>query len=312
MELLKSRGLTVSDETFALHVLEHHNYYRLSAYRFSFTVAGNPDRFRPGISFDHLWNLYHFDRSLRQLILEACKRVEISARSRWAYEVGLQLGPLAYLENCHFTDALIHARTLTKLDSEMSRSKEEFIKHHKSTLSMPWPPVWVIAEIASFGNVSNLIGQLRDPSIRQAIANNYQLDEKAFCSLLYHLYVLRNIAAHHSRLWNRRFTVTFQLPKKRPAHLVPNFNITRTPLGNPNERRIYNTLVLLVHLVQVIEPGSTLPSRLANLLDSLDPALQPEMELPPDWKTRPLWNALLCANPESSPNPCPPPSPKNC
>jgi len=294
---LKSRGLQVPDEAFALHILAHHNYYRLSAYRFSFTVPGAPDQFQPGTTFTQLWNLYHFDRSLRQLVLEACKRVEISARSRLAYEIGHQLGPLAYLENRHFSDPLEHARTLTKLDSEMTRSKEEFIKHHKRTLGMPWPPVWALMEVASFGSISKLLAGLEPPAIRQSVADTYDLDEKIFCSLFHHLSVLRNTAAHHSRLWNRKFTFTVQLPRKKPRHLAPNFNVTLSPLGNPNERRIYNSLVLLVHMMQVIEPSSTLPHRLACLLDTLDPALQPEMELPADWKTRPMWQALLSAHP---------------
>ena len=297
LDLLKTRGLQVPDEPFALHILAHHNYYRLSAYRFSFSVPGASDQFQPGTTFTQLWDLYHFDRSLRQLVLEACKRVEISARSRLAYEIGHQLGPLAYLENRHFSNPLEHARTLTKLDSEMTRSKEEFIKHHKEKLGMPWPPVWVLMEVASFGSISKLLAGLEPPAIRQSVADTYHLDEKTFCSLFHHLSVLRNTAAHHSRLWNRKFTFTVQLPKKKPPHLFPNFNVTLTPLGNPNQRRIYNSLVLLVHLMQVIEPGSTLPCRMAHLIDSLDPALQPEMELPTDWKTRPLWQALLAATP---------------
>lgn len=294
LDLLKSRGLIVPNEPLALQILEHHNYYRLSAYRFSFTVPGNPDQFVPGTTFDQIWNLYQFDRSLRQLVMEACKRIEISARSRWAYEIGHRLGPLAYTENRHFADALIHARTLTKLDAEMSRSKEDFIRHHKGSLGMPWPPAWVVTEVASFGNTSNLIGQLDDPSLRQAIADSYQMDEKIFCSLLHHFCVLRNTAAHHSRLWNRKLVVTFQLPKKKPAHLHPNFF---TPPGPANTRRIHNSLILLVHLMQCIDPASTWPQRLIHLLRTLDPVLIPEMGFPPDWKTRPLWQALLAANP---------------
>ena len=116
LDRLKSRGLIVPNESFALHILEHHNYYRLSAFRFPFTPPADPDQFLPGTTFDQLWNLYHFDRGLRQLVMEGCKRVEISVRSRWAYELGHQLGPLAYLDNQHFADALIHARTLIKLD----------------------------------------------------------------------------------------------------------------------------------------------------------------------------------------------------
>ncbi|CAK0760372.1 hypothetical protein CCP3SC5AM1_2820002 [Gammaproteobacteria bacterium] len=151
LDLLKSRGLVVPDEPFALHILEHHNYYRLSAYRFSFTVPGNVDQFQSGTTFTQLWNLYHFDRTLRQLVLEGCKRVEISTRSRLAYEIGHRLGPLAYLENQHFTHPIDHAKTLTKLDVEISRSQEEFIHHHREMLRMSWPPVWVLMEVASFG-----------------------------------------------------------------------------------------------------------------------------------------------------------------
>jgi hypothetical protein len=51
LDILKARGLVVDDEAFALHCLEHHNYYRLSPYRFPFTHPGNRDTFLPGITF---------------------------------------------------------------------------------------------------------------------------------------------------------------------------------------------------------------------------------------------------------------------
>ncbi len=291
--ILKSRGLVVSDEPFALHCLEHHNYYRLSAYRFPFTVQGDPDSFIPGTTFDQLWDLYHFDRTLRQFVLEAVKRVEISVRSRLAYEIGHQLGPLAYLESKHFSNQLIHERTLSRLHSEMERNKKEpFIKHHRHVLKMKWPPIWAVVEIASFGVLSNLLGQLSPPSLRQSIANTYQLDEKTFCSLLHHLSVMRNTAAHHSRIWNRRFVVTFQLPKKKPAHLWANFHIAPPSASKSSQKReskIYNTLVLLVHLMRIIEPTSHWPQRLVDHIKTLDPTLTPDMDFPADWESRPIW-----------------------
>lgn len=292
LKILKGRGLTVPDEAFALHCLEHHSYYRLSAYRFPFTVAGNPDRFRSGTTFNQLWELYHFDRGLRQLVLEACKRIEISVRARWAYEVGHQLGPLAYLENRHFKDPLIHARSLTKLDSEMRRSKEAFIDHHQNKLAMPWPPVWVLIEIASFGAISNLLGQIEPAHLRQSIADSYQLDEKIFCSLFHHLSVVRNTAAHHSRLWNRKFVVTLQLPRKKPSHLWQNF-CTDPNHGIGRERKLYNTLILLIHLLRCIEPQTHWPQRLLDHLNNLDFKLIPDMGFPSDWKKRPMWKQLI-------------------
>jgi abortive infection bacteriophage resistance protein len=292
LDILKARGLTVSDESFALHCLEHLNYYRLSAYRFPFAIAGNPDKFAPGTTFQQIWDLYHFDRGLRRLLLEACKRVEISVRSRWAYEIGQQLNPLAYKENQHFKDPHIHTQTLKKLQSEMERSKEEFIKHHKDTLSMPWPPVWVIVEVASFGSVSNLLKQVKSASLRQSIADTYQLDEKTFCSLFHHLSVLRNTAAHHSRLWNRKFVVTFQLPRKKPQYLWENF-YTHPQHGTDRERKIYNSLVLLIHLIKIIEPASQWPQHLLHHLQTLEPTLIPSMGFPENWEMRPLWRTLL-------------------
>ena len=50
--------------------------------RFPFIVQGDPDTFLPDITFEQIWQLYDFDRGLRKLIIEACKRVEISVRSR--------------------------------------------------------------------------------------------------------------------------------------------------------------------------------------------------------------------------------------
>lgn len=289
LEILKSRGLTIPDEKFACHVLTHCNYYRLSAYRFPFTMPGNPEEFQKGASFDDLWKLYEFDRNLRQLILEACKRIEISARSRWAYEIAHQLGPHAYLEPKHYKDLTVHIQTLLKLKTEMDRSKETFIKHHRHNLRMEWPPSWVVSEVASFGNISTLISQHISPAFRQSIADTYGLDETTFCSLIHHFSILRNTAAHHSRLWNRRFVLTMQLPQKKPIGLYVNFNVTISTTGNLNERAIYNSLVMIVYMMNVIEPESSLPQRLVELITTLDQRLIPAMEFPLDWKTRPIW-----------------------
>lgn len=295
LDLLKARGLVVADEPSALHCLEHHNYYRLSPYRFPFTPPGNRDVFRLGTTFEQLWALYTFDRQLRHLVIEACKSVEISLRSRWAYEVGHRLGPLGYLENAHFSTPLVYARTLVKLHDEMERSKEDFIKHHRGTLLMPWPPAWVIVEIASFGNISTLLSQLRQSAIRQAIAEPFGMDEQAFCSLMHHLSVLRNTAAHHSRLWNRLFVFKFKLPRKKPPHLRPNF--FEDPLLPKQEGKIHNTLIILIHLLRCIDPATDWPERLIRLLRTLHPDLIPEMGFPADWQTRSMWQALLVARP---------------
>tara|TARA_B110000008_G_C16968940_1_gene563145 strand:+ start:2710 stop:3618 length:909 start_codon:yes stop_codon:yes gene_type:complete len=291
LERLKARGLQVRDEPFALHCLAHHNDYRLSAYSFPFTIQGDPDTFLPGTGFEQIWELYNFDCELRKLIIEACKHVEISVRSRWAYEVGRQLGPQAYEDPTNFPRFRDHAGSLQKLDDEITRSRETFITHYQTNYQTARPEVWVMIEVASFGTISKLLKFTHPPRLRQDIADSYQLDEKTLCSLFHHLSILRNTAAHHSRIWNRKFTFQVQLPRRKPAGLYPNFYETAADRES-STRKIYNTLVLLIHCLQIIEPRGDWPQRLQAHLQTLPPNRLPDMGFPADWQQRPIWENL--------------------
>ncbi|MHB8771404.1 MAG: Abi family protein [Syntrophales bacterium] len=286
LQILKSRGLGVTDESEALHILEHHNYYRLSAYRFPLAEQDNPDRFLPGVTFDTLWRLYCFDRELRQLVSEACKRIEISVRARWAYVLGHAYGPQAYEDSNHFKSTYWHTEHLKSLDTELDRSDEVFVSHYRNKYGMNRPPIWAACEVMSFGLLSRFYSNIRHDRDKKRISQTYQLSIDGLKSLLEHAVYLRNLCAHHSRLWNRRFTITVALPDSRPSWLIPNFNPQR-------DRRIYNSLVLLVHMLLVIEPKTHWPHRLACHLLTLNPKLIPHMGFPEDWQARMLWQNLL-------------------
>ncbi|HEY1662410.1 MAG TPA: Abi family protein [Verrucomicrobiae bacterium] len=286
LQILQGRGLAVTDEAQALHCLEHHNYYRISAYRFVLTVPGNPDQFQPGTTFDDLWALYHFDRTLRLLISEAVKRVEISVRARWAYVLGHAHGPQAYEDAAAFRNPQRHHHSLERLDEELDRSDEVFVTHYHQRYQMQRPPIWAVCEVMSFGLLSRFYENIKRDRDKKQIANTYSLSIDNLKSLLEHCVYIRNLCAHHSRLWNRRFTITVQLPQSSPAPVIPNLN----PAEN---RRIYNTLVLLIHMVSVIEPAATWPKRLLQHLVTLKPELLPHMGFPGDWRQRPFWQKLL-------------------
>lgn len=291
--LLAARGLLIRDHAFAAHVLAHHNYYRLSAYRFPLTQADQPDRFQPGVTFEQLWALYDFDLHLRELVLEACNQVEISVRSHWAYELGHRHGAQAYEDPQLFTDPVSHQKTMVKLDQELERSTEAFVAHFRANYAASRPPIWAVCEVMSFGQTSILYKTLREHSLRQSIANRYQLDEKALGSFLHHLNIVRNTCAHHGRLWNRCFTVTFQPPHTKPTHLVPNFVPVNRGTAYPGApARIYNTLVMLAHLTRIIQPGSLWVSRAKALILATNYQVVGHMGFPADWVARPIWQTL--------------------
>lgn len=282
--LLRGRGLLIPDERSATHCLKHYNYYRLSAYARSFLKTLEPPTFKDGTSFEDVWQLYCFDRDLRRLVNEAIKRFEISARSRWAFELGHACGALAYEDPSNFTSASQHSDCLDKLDEQIARSHEDFIAHFRSKYGLPRPPIWAACELMSFGMLSRMFA-LKDLRIKKRIAETYLLPEPILESLLHHLTYVRNLCAHHLRLWNRRFTITLSLPVSFPENVAQSVN-----RRVPDNRKIYNTLVVLVHICGVIDETDAWRARLLALLARY-PTWCSVMGFPPSWQKLRIWTA---------------------
>jgi abortive infection bacteriophage resistance protein len=280
--ILEARGLIVNDRKFALHCLEHYNYYRLSAYRFTLTETDNSDLFVRGTTFESLWELYDFDRQLRFLVMQATKRLEISVRAHWAYVLSHAHGAQAYEYPDVFRDPRRHTSALSRLDGELGRSREVFVTHFRQQYGMSRPPIWAACEIMSFGLLSRFYENIRHNKDRKAISQSYGLSPANLESLLTHAAYIRNLCAHHSRLWNRRFTVTVSLPRKHPLNVVESLN--------PSEdRRLYNTLVILAHIMNVVAPDSNWIDSLLTLINAQKNPVTQHMGFPENWRNLPIW-----------------------
>lgn len=288
IRLLQGRGMVIADEVRAARVLQHINYYRLRAYWLPFEAlpaALPPDAehaFRPGTDFDNVVRLYVFDRKLRLLILEAIERVEIAMRTHWAQVLAERYGSHAYLQGHLFQKPAIYDACLENVDDELRRSKETFVQHYRDKYTQPSrPPIWAISELLTLGQFSKWLGNVKLRNDRQAMAHRLGLDEVVVCAFAHHLTHVRNLCAHHCRVWNRKLTFTMTLPK-RPAELAAQFNASE-------DRRIYNTLVMLAWCIRTISPDSTWPNRLHTLLITGTPAGLKAMGAPSDWASRATW-----------------------
>ena len=284
IELLRSRGLHIPDQVQASHYLAHINYYRLTGYWLPFEADHGTHQFQAQASFEDVLNLYIFDREFRLLLLDAIERIEVSLRAQWAYHMAHRHGPHSYLDAGHATDLTLHARHLAKLLDEISRADEIFIQHYHRTYRHPAsPPVWVVSEIMSLGMLSRWITHMV-PSDRAALARVYGLDQGVLKGFVHHLTHVRNLCAHHGRVWNRRFTVTMPIPRRKPAGLVSSFNPQR-------HRAVYNTVVMLAALMDIVSPGNLWKVRLHDLL-SRHRINATAMGFPEDWQQRPVWVEL--------------------
>ena len=284
LDQLIQRGLHCADRAQALHYLAHLNYYRLGAYWLPLEADHATHTFKSGTRFDDVLNLYIFDRELRLLVLDAIERVEVSVRTGWAYHLAHKYGPHADLDANLFKQPAKnwdYAQQSQKLEGEARKSHEVFIQHHYRKYDEALPPVWAVVEIMTLGQLSKWYLNLRHGSDRNAVAHRYDMDETNLTSFLHHLSTIRNLCAHHSRLWNREFTFTFSLPVRRPQALAASLN-------HHDGRRIYNTLTVLAWLLDCISPHHHWKQRLKALLAQHHINPQP-MGFPAGWEVLPVW-----------------------
>ncbi len=284
--LLKARGMAIQDEPKAKHHLAHLNYYRLRAYWMGMegpkTSTGDHS-FAAGADLNRALDLYAFDRSLRLLVMDAVEQLEVSVRTQWAYHFSNAHGAHAFLDPSKFLDPIEYSFGITELVKENKRSKETFIKHYRDNYNEPvLPPIWAMCEVMSLGQLSRWVSNLKHRTDRQAIADTYDMDEQFLCSFLGHLSYVRNLCAHHGRLWNRQFTITMRIPSKRPARALGWFNPQTT-------RQVYNTLAMLAIMLTAIEPSSDWPKRIRGLMDRFPNASAHAMGFPNNWKTFAIW-----------------------
>lgn len=203
IELLINHGLTINNYSNAETILKNVGYYRLSAYMIPYK---EDNRFIDGISIETIYGLYEFDKKFRNLLLGVLESIEIAFRSHISYILAHSYGATGYLNTSTFIDTAIHKDTICKLLSEIERSDEMFIRHHKVNYDGIFP-VWVALEVASFGLISRIFSNLNNVDKKLISKTYYNLPHRYIKSWLYVLSTFRNRCAHHGRIYNKKLTI---------------------------------------------------------------------------------------------------------
>ena len=295
IQLLKDRGMNVGAEETASRWLESVGYYRLSAYWLPFEVPSKSDavrskNFREGTTLDAVVDLYVFDRKLRLLVLEAIERVEVHVRSRWTYHMANTHGPHAHLNHALFTGGLNYAEQLVRLARSVEKSKETFIAHYKKKYTEPHsPPLWSVTELMTLGELSKWFQATRDNKIKSQVGQEMGLPAKELVEGVMHvLSFIRNICAHHGRLWNRQTVKRIPIIKRFKKDL---FIVETEPGKHECDNRLYNALVVLLHLMDHQGTDSTMRDRRQKLLESRNSEELGQMGFPENWQNCPIWNS---------------------
>ncbi len=284
--LLRARGMNGDAATIARH-LESVSYYRLSAYWYTFRFGG--DDFAPGTQFDEVWDRYVFDRALRILVLDALERVEVAVRTRLALSHGHHHGPFGYAVDVGalVPDPLARSRFLDRLREEVDRSRERFVEHFHAKYGDAHDhlPIWMATEVMTFGTMLSLYKASRPP-VRKEVARHFGVADLVLESWLLALNAVRNLCAHHGRLWNRELGVKPKLPLPRadPDWYVP-VQVTNS--------RVFGVMTILCYALYRVAPASTWATRVSNLLGEHPTIPIASMGFPSDWRACPIWKRAL-------------------
>lgn len=282
--ILKNRGLIINDEAKVLSYLSNISYYRLRAYTYPFQDNTNPAHpFITKISFDEIIDLYVFDRKFRLFVLDAIEKIEISMRTQVIYQWALNHGSHWQLNVNLFRNSVQFNKDYTRLHQEVDRSVEAFIEHYKTKYTNPSePPCWMSLEVSSFGLLSLLFRNLKLGPEKKAITNYYGLKDVGVMESWMHSFSnIRNICAHHGRLWNRRLTAHIKMPTHTVNPFIQNKNIY--------PYKIYAALCCMKYILDNISPGHAFTQNLTALMVKCPLAQVKEMGFPTNWKQENFW-----------------------
>ncbi|MCK5133469.1 MAG: Abi family protein [Candidatus Sabulitectum sp.] len=282
-QLAIDRGLEGVTREHLTIVLERVSYCRFRTYWHKYLA--DSINFKEDTNFGDIWIRYIFDGELRNLVFCAIQEVEVSLRNSIMHHHVHSHGIHGYLNASALPDLKPTDRTklLSRIKGEIDRTKEHFAKRHISQFPGEDPPLWIVVDLMTMGMLLTFYNGMKK-NLRAAIASKYHVSEEVFNSWMKTLNHLRNICAHHSRLWNRTFGLSPKIPRERKN---PEWHI---PSKIYNERT-FGVLSMIYHLLKCTNSEFAVEwrGRLKNLFLGYGCEIPEEVGFPENWFEYQLW-----------------------
>lgn len=201
IEIMISKGLTITDYEYTRNVLLRENYFFLNGYRHMFMVSDVNRTFIKGSTFDELYAVFNFDRRLRNILFKNILIFENNIKSILSYVVSKNHGfkERNYLNINNFVKDSSRYRQINDLIRKMKRQIRVNGRQHTATShylnKYGYVPLWVAVKVLSFGIVGELytILQYKD---QEEIAEIFNIDIHNLIDYLPIIANYRNLCAH--------------------------------------------------------------------------------------------------------------------
>lgn len=284
IELLKARKLSIPNEERAKKYLGNIGYFRLTGYMYHLQKNDGSHEFSDNISFNDIITHYNFDKKLRSLIIEYLERIEVALRAKLTDSYSNKYGFYWYTNYDLYDNKNVYDLINAEIAENFVEPQERFLKAFKNKYtSESLPPSNMAVEILTLGKLSRLYKGLSNISEKMAIANDFGLPSTILSSWFVYLNNVRNICAHHNRLWNRRITADRPtIPSRKKfqfnGELPSDFNIT-----------LYGIVSMIDRLLDNINSNNRFIDKLIKLFEKYPNINVELMGFPKDYKENPAW-----------------------
>lgn len=312
IDRLVAHGIEVDDRVRAAEVLQAVGYYRLTGYLYPFrrseprtdddgrTRVRVLSGYQPGTTLRHAEEIINFDRRLRMLVMDGVERIEVAVRMRIGYVLG-QRSAFAYEDPACFTEAFTaqstdarapeaskHVQWLQRVNVRKAGSDEQFVEHFRQKYGDRMP-VWALTEILELGHLSVLYRGMQQQDAEEIALAFGVPTKRLMASWLASLNYVRNVAAHHARLFNRKLQ---NAPSRPKAGQIPALDHLRGEETAKGVFGTYNALAVIAHVLPSIDADTDWARQLAALLQEF-PASHAltiaSMGVPQGWESLDLW-----------------------
>jgi abortive infection bacteriophage resistance protein len=294
--LLKSRGMLFKDESLAINHLKNISYYRLKGYWWDTQTDTTLHTFSSNTYFENIIERYNFDKELRLIVFDAIEMIEVSLRTKMIHHLSISYGSLWYLNSTLFentpltlkdgTKTTIYQNTIDELKKEFNRSQEIFIQDHKRRYQNQDADSWKILEVASMGTLSKLFKNLKHQlPEKAAISKEMGLNlHSELSSWLESFTYVRNIIAHHSRLWSKNMV-------KKPTYNLKNpiGQWFQNPITPVQIKKPFLIISCMMYTCNMIDANNKIKLNLDNLFNRYQSIPIYKLGFLNNWKNEPLW-----------------------
>lgn len=311
--ILQDRGMEICDDEFARRALREIGYYRLSGYSYPYRAVQAEtgllsDNFIEGTTIEKVVKLYRFDQELRAVTGLQLAKIEIVLRVMISHELGRvdpyihlsphKLGKKAW-DKVNVRPTEQYSEWLDKYSLSVVRSNEDSVIHYKKKYDAILP-VWVAVHVLDWGGLRLLYGFARDEQ-RKAIAQQLNISESQLSSWLHCLNEVRNVCAHHGRLYSRTFPKSPMLTgEDHELGFLRRFVLDDVKEGNRKEKKgkCFAQFTIIQYLLSKmnLEGINDLP-HLLHKFPEVSPVSVKDLGVPENWEELPLWNGDMYSCP---------------